>query len=78
MVRGGPQGVGWAAILAPRGALEKPALIVLSGACKERTEVSRELWRLPGAHGGRDRLVSEAAGTETPTFRGRGSVPMTL
>lgn len=34
MVRGGPQKAGWAAILAPRGALEKPSCMVLTGVWK--------------------------------------------
>lgn len=78
MVRGCPQGVGWVAILAPWGALEKPAFIVLSGACKERTEVSRGPWRLCGSHRGHDRLGRDAAGTKAPIFGGRGSAPVVL
>lgn len=38
MVRGGLREVGWTAILGPWGTREKPALMVLTAACKERTE----------------------------------------
>lgn len=78
MVRGCPQGVGQAAILAPWGPLEKPGLMVLSGTCKERMEVSREPWRLCGSHGGLDRLRSEATDMKAPIVRERGSAPMAL
>lgn len=43
MVRGGPQKAGWAAILAPRGALEKPACMVLTS-LQEKDRVSGGQW----------------------------------
>ena len=43
MVRGGPWKAGWAAILAPRGALEKPVRMVLTS-LQEKDRVSEGQW----------------------------------
>ena len=70
MVRGGPRKAGWAAILAPRGALEKPARMVLTS-LQEKDRVSGGQWLCGGVAG-----WSRSGGHTAFPFRGGGLAPV--